>query len=71
MSERFYVSVVDGKRVGLLLGPYETHEEALANVQRGREKAFESDGKGRSWFYAYGTVRIHDVPEFPKSVFGP
>lgn len=28
----FYVSVVDGGRKGVLLGPYETHREALDNV---------------------------------------
>ena len=71
--EAFYVTVKDGPKTGFLLGPYETHEEALANVDRGREAAFESDNKGRSWFYAYGTSKITlpaTMTEFPKGVFG-
>lgn len=32
----FYVSAVEGRRWTFLLGPYETHAEALARVERGR-----------------------------------
>ena len=66
---RFYVSVVDGSRYGLLLGPYETHDEALQNVERGKKLALESDGASRSWFYSYGTVKISSAKP-GKTVFG-
>lgn len=49
----FYVSIErDGKR-GVLLGPYETHQEALNNVERGRRLAADTD----PWadFDAFGT----------------
>lgn len=73
MEERsgYYVTVRDGSRTGGLLGPYETHEEALQNVERGRQLAHESDGATRSWFYAYGTSKLTvRGKELPKGVFG-
>lgn len=73
MNEAFYVTVKDGPRTGFLLGPYPTHEEALANVERGKGLALESDGASRSWFYAYGTTKMslpETMTEFPNGVFG-
>jgi hypothetical protein len=51
----FYVSVVDGGRVGLVAGPFKTHEEAQGMVETARKKACELD----PWadFYAFGTVK--------------
>ena len=54
----YYVSVLDGKRLGLLLGPFTQHVDALANVDRARVKACECD-PGAHW-YAFGTVRTKD-----------
>jgi hypothetical protein len=51
---KFYVSVKDGQRSGFLLGPYDTHDEALANVDRGRKLAYDADT--RAPWYAYGTA---------------
>ena len=51
----YYVSVVDGARVSLLLGPYELHADALDNVERARKHACKVSE--RAWFYAFGTVR--------------
>ncbi len=57
----FFVSVVrnpgkPSQRTGLILGPYATHGEALANVDRGRAIAERAD----SWtaFDAFGTVGV-------------
>lgn len=50
----YYVTVRDAGRVGFLLGPYATHEEALASVERGRDLAEKSDPY--SWFHAFGTT---------------
>ena len=66
----FYVSVRDGPRYGFLLGPYTTHGEALANVERGKQLALDSDNASRSWFYAYGTCKI-TANKLPKAVFNP
>lgn len=63
----YYVSVRSGKRTGLLLGPYATHEEALNNVKRGEALANKADAW--SHFYAFGTVKINATNP-PKSVFG-
>ena len=65
--KQFYVTVRNGDQTGFLLGPYETHEEALANVQRGRELANTTD----QWahFYAYGTASL-PTSMTPKTVFG-
>jgi hypothetical protein len=63
-----YVSVIDpdnpAKR-GLLLGPYPTHAEALANVERGRKLAEEAN----PWacFFAFGTA---GSAESRRTVFG-
>jgi hypothetical protein len=64
----YYVTVRNGDRTGWLLGPYRTHREALANVERGDELACEADRW--AWFYAYGTASLPADVEQPKTVFG-
>lgn len=55
-SGAYYVSVVDGTRYSLALGPFiDDHAGALAMVDEVRNKATELDS--RAWFYAYGTCR--------------
>lgn len=61
----FYVTVVDGKRYGFLLGPYPTHQEAIDNVARGRNLANDADP--RAAFYAFGTASTKDNR---RTVFG-
>lgn len=58
----FYVSVLNNGRSGLLLGPFETHEEALGKVDLARTLADRVDPKAP--FYAYGTARKPQGP-FP------
>ncbi len=66
---RYYVTVVDGPRTGWLLGPYDTHVEALAQVDRGNDLACKADP--RAHWYAFGTARITDPTlPLPRSVFG-
>jgi len=55
-QKHFYVSVVDGKRTGLLAGPFATHQEALDLVDDAKEKAIEADPF--AGFYAYGTLSM-------------
>jgi len=53
----YYVSVADGPRVGLLLGPFENdHAMALSMIEAVRKKAEEMD----PWavFYGFGTCRL-------------
>ena len=52
----FYVSVIDGSRVGFLAGPYATHTEALADVPTYREKACQANA--RAHWYAFGTLSL-------------
>lgn len=52
-GREFFVSVLDNERHGILLGPYETHDEARENVSRARKIAREVDS--RSMWYAFGT----------------
>jgi acetyl-CoA acetyltransferase len=56
MMKAFYVSVIDGERKGLLLGPLNTHAEALDLVPAVRSKANELEP--RAAFYAFGTASI-------------
>lgn len=52
----YFVSAIDGPRTYLMAGPYETHADALANVDKALNIAYEHDA--RAWFMAWGTVRI-------------
>ena len=54
--KHFYASVVDGKRVGLLAGPFPTHKEALDLADQARELAQEADPF--ACFYAFGTLSL-------------
>lgn len=54
----YYVSVQDGARSALLLGPFPTHQEALDMVEPVRAKGNELDP--RAAFYAFGTARLRD-----------
>lgn len=53
---RYYVSVADAGRVGLLAGPFDSHPEALEQVEPARRVA----GERNPWshFYAFGTVAV-------------
>jgi hypothetical protein len=52
----YYVSVWDGPRFGILLGPCATHTEALAWVEAARRKAQE--GRPFLHFAGFGTTRM-------------
>jgi hypothetical protein len=52
----YYVTAVDGPRCWRLAGPYDTHAEALAAVDRVREICVKSEPW--SHFYAFGTAKI-------------
>lgn len=52
----YYVTVVDGARVGRLLGPFvNDHAGALAMVDAARRRAEELDP--RACWYSFGTAR--------------
>lgn len=56
-GRRYYVSVQnDASDYRLLLGPYDHHQEALDNVDRGRDLAHAADP--RAFWYAYGTCSM-------------
>lgn len=59
----FYVSALNDRgKSALLLGPFQTHEEALTQVDLGRRLAERVDY--RAAWYAYGTARMPEGP-FP------
>lgn len=55
-AREFYVTVQDAGRTGFLLGPYDTHTEALGKVERGRGLAEAANS--RAVFYAFGTSSV-------------
>lgn len=55
---RYYVSVVDAGRVGLLAGPFDDHADALALVDSARALAVSLNPWAH--FYAFGTVARRD-----------
>lgn len=60
----YYVTMLRGKRVAWLLGPYETHTEALSMVQAAKRKASELD----PWsdFDSFGTASVPRWPWNPQ-----
>lgn len=65
---RYYVTVRDGQRHGFLLGPYDSHLEALENTDRGKALAEKADP--RAHWYAFGTARLADDTSTVGTVFG-
>lgn len=63
----YYVTVLDGSRVGFLLGPYKSHRTAKAKVERGRKLSLGANAW--AWFYAFGTSSLPGGTEC-KTVFG-
>ena len=60
----YYVTCIDGSRVGRLLGPFEDdHAAALAMVDKVREKAEEIDP--RAHWYSFGTCRLPNDDSVP------
>jgi hypothetical protein len=62
----YYVSIIRDKRKGLLAGPFATHTEALAMVDRARDMAYEVDS--RAWFDLFGTCSLPRDLSNPKGV---
>lgn len=59
----YYVSVRDGRSVGLIAGPFRRHKQALAFVNLVR--AYVIEHYPFSVFYAFGTARRPDnLPRF-------
>lgn len=55
MEKRFYVTAIDAQRVAYLAGPFLTHEEALTQVERCRDMAYELDQTSHFWWF--GTAK--------------
>ena len=70
----FYVTAIDGPRVYMLAGPYDSKEAAEGKVQEVREIACDfnrNSNAGRAWFMAYGASRWkEDAATAPKSALG-
>ncbi|HVN82281.1 MAG TPA: hypothetical protein VMW38_25070 [Terriglobia bacterium] len=62
----YYVTAVDGPSLYYMAGPYPTHAEALAMVEKALSIADKHDG--RAWFMAWGTVRTKDGYSKPGSL---
>ena len=66
---RYYVTVRnDAGAHRYLLGPYDSHLEALENVDRGNRLACEADA--RAHWYSFGTARLMDGTATVGSLFG-
>jgi hypothetical protein len=63
LREGFYVTVWNGRdRRGWLLGPYSTHDEALANVDIGRREARAVNDRAHWYFYGTAKVTAKQLP---------
>lgn len=63
ISKRFYVSVLDGSRHVLALGPFDTHAEALDRV--GDVEVYVRERDARAPWYAFGTCGV-DAERHPR-----
>lgn len=57
----YYVTIIDGSRVSLAYGPFETHEEALACVPWVESYVMKAYYP-RAHFWAYGTSKLKKGP---------
>lgn len=64
----YYVSAADGPSWWKMAGPYDTHAEALENVDRALKITDEKDRSGRAWFMGWGTVRMPDGTTEPGNL---
>ena len=55
---RYYVSCQDAGQFWIMAGPYQTHADALAHVDKALNIANEIDG--RAWFMSWGTCHMKD-----------
>lgn len=62
----YYVTAVDAGQVYYMAGPYQTHAEALALVDKALNIADKRDG--RAWFMSWGTSRRRDEYREPGSL---
>lgn len=61
----YYMTMVRGKRVAVLSGPYDCFEAAQGKVEESRLKALEIDAY--HWFDSFGVTKFE---AFKKSAFG-
>lgn len=62
----YYCSIIDGRKQGLLAGPYPDHKTALDKVQAVKDMAYAAN-PAQAAFAAFGTAGSNE--EF-KTVFG-
>jgi len=55
-GSKYYVTAIDAGKTYFMAGPYNTHIEALNNVDKSLQVADKHDG--RAWFMAWGTVQM-------------
>lgn len=66
----YFTSAIYGRRSALLTGPFPTHREALADVNRAKALALSS-GDPKADFAAYGTCHVEHGPKPPRAIFRP
>lgn len=64
LSRAYYVSAIDGDRKALICGPYDSHEEALADVERVKKAANEIDFRAHWWAWGTASVDLERAPEW-------
>ena len=57
MPSGYYVTALDGTRIAWLVGPFETHREAIKMV--GAVKRLTTDYEPRATFWAFGTAQFY------------
>lgn len=62
----YYVTAKRDTRTAFVSGPYDTHAEALALVDKARSIAADLDP--RAWWDAFGTARLHDLIAYPQGM---
>lgn len=55
----YFVSAIDGANTYLMAGPYDSHVDALADVQKASDIAYQYDE--RAHWMLWGTVRAEGV----------
>jgi hypothetical protein len=56
----YYVSAIDGPHYYLMAGPYQTHGEALADVDKVHSICIDKDSTGKAHWMGWGTCHRKD-----------
>jgi hypothetical protein len=63
-GDAFFVTVLNGRKVGWLAGPFNCRSIADQYVKRCRRMAGGDDPNNQAWWYGYGVTKVDESVEY-------